>query len=118
MGSLLTLMAIILNANSLFFTHHMHWLLYMVVPCLSPRMLICVDDEGEVVPVTVRVGQAVEVVGQAGNPKTVTGFQTHTTPVLMQAGDRAELATDEYVAESLILDGVVVVKKNPDYKKV
>ncbi|CAD7924855.1 unnamed protein product [Amoebophrya sp. A25] len=117
MGSLLAVMAVMLNANSLFFTHNMHYLLYLVVPCLAPRMLICVDEEGEVVPVTVRVGAAVDVVGQVGNPKTITGFQTHTTPVLMQTGERAELATDEYVAETFVLDGVVVVRKNPAYKK-
>jgi hypothetical protein len=33
--------------------------------------------------VTVRVGQAVDVVGQAGRPKAITGFATHTTPVLV-----------------------------------
>ena len=43
----------------------------------------------------VRVGQAVDTVGMAGKPKRITGFQTHTTPVLLAAGDRAELATDE-----------------------
>lgn len=33
--------------------------------------------------------------GQAGKPKTITGFQTHTTPVLLAYGERAELANDE-----------------------
>jgi 26S proteasome regulatory subunit N1 len=37
------------------------------------------------------------VVGQAGKPKTITGFQTHTTPVLLAYGERAELATEEYL---------------------
>jgi hypothetical protein len=41
--------------------------------------------------------QAVDVVGQAGKPKTITGFQTHTTPVLLAYGERAELATDECI---------------------
>jgi len=27
--------------------------------------------------------QAVDVVGQAGKPKSITGFATHTTPVLV-----------------------------------
>jgi 26S proteasome regulatory subunit N1 len=36
--------------------------------------------------VSVRVGQAVDVVGQAGKPKKITGFQTHETPVLIQYG--------------------------------
>ena len=45
-------------------------------------MLVTFDEELRPLPVSVRVGQAVDVVGQAGKPKTITGFQTHTTPVL------------------------------------
>ena len=37
------------------------------------------------------------MVGQAGKPKTITGFQTHTTPVLLAYGERAELATEECI---------------------
>ncbi len=37
------------------------------------------------------------MVGQAGKPKTITGFQTHTTPVLLGYGERAELATEECI---------------------
>ena len=46
--------------------------------------------------------QAVDVVGQAGKPKSITGFQTHTTPVLLAYGERAELATDECILLKLI----------------
>jgi hypothetical protein len=96
------------------------------------------------VQVPVRVGQAVDTVGQAGRPKTITGFQTHTTPVLLGFGERAELATDECTSlySSLftlcivtgfttlfflshhspqadipltsILEGFVILKPNPD----
>ena len=59
--------------------------------------------------------KAVDVVGQAGKPKTITGFQTHTTPVLLAYGERAELATDEYVCLTPILERFVVLKKNPDF---
>jgi hypothetical protein len=45
----------------------------------------------------VRVGTAVDTVAQAGRPKTVTGFQTHTTPVLLSVGERAELGTEKYI---------------------
>jgi hypothetical protein len=40
-----------------------------------------VDADMQPVPCSVRVGMAVDTVGQAGKPKTITGFQTHTTPV-------------------------------------
>ena len=46
-------------------------------------------------PSSLSLSQAVDVVGQAGKPKTITGFQTHTTPVLLAYGERAELADDE-----------------------
>jgi 26S proteasome regulatory subunit N1 len=43
------------------------------------------------------------------------GFQTHDTPVLLATSDRAELATEKYLAVSPLLEGVVIVKKNPAY---
>lgn len=66
-------------------------------------------------PVAVRVGTAVDTVGLAGKPKSITGFQTHQTPVLLGHDDRAELATDEYLPLHSTLEGFVVLKKNPEY---
>lgn len=106
-------------------------------------MLMTVDENNKPISVPVRVGQAVDVVGQAGRPKTITGFQTHTTPVLLAAGDRAELATEKYVFPSMsskkknaiglltlpffffgryiplspILEGFVILKENPNYRE-
>ncbi|KAL6570700.1 26S proteasome non-ATPase regulatory subunit 2 A [Orobanche gracilis] len=84
---------------------------------VAPRMLMTVDENLKPLSVPVRVGQAVDVVGQAGRPKTITGFQTHSTPVLLAAGDRAELATEKYIPLSSILEGFVILKKNPEYKE-
>jgi hypothetical protein len=151
-----------------------HHVLYYLVAAMQPRMLMTLDEDMKPLPVTVRVGQSVDVVGQAGRPKTITGdflpriaarlhfaslphtllcpevehgahflilyypslshdqlrapspthalgglrrtgFQTHTTPVLLATGDRAELATDKYVAVTPILEGCVILKLNPDY---
>ena len=64
-----------------------------------------------------RVGQAVDTVGQAGRPKTITGFQTHDTPVLLGHAERAELATEEYLPETNILENFVILRKNPEYEK-
>ncbi|EOD21217.1 hypothetical protein EMIHUDRAFT_469845 [Emiliania huxleyi CCMP1516] len=75
-----------------------------------------VDADLNPLPVTVRVGTAVDVVGLAGRPKTITGFQTHTTPVLLAIGERAELATDEYLPLTSVLEGVVILKKNPEFE--
>eukprot|EP00252_Welwitschia_mirabilis_P007291 TRINITY_DN1852_c1_g1_i1.p1 TRINITY_DN1852_c1_g1~~TRINITY_DN1852_c1_g1_i1.p1 ORF type:complete len:893 (+),score=200.52 TRINITY_DN1852_c1_g1_i1:210-2888(+) len=93
-----------------------HYVLYFLVLAMQPRMLMTVDENLRPLQVPVRVGQAVDVVGQAGRPKTITGFQTHTTPVLLATGDRAELATEKYVPLSSVLEGFVILKENPDYQ--
>ncbi|CAJ0745231.1 6084_t:CDS:10 [Entrophospora sp. SA101] len=74
-----------------------HWFLYYLATAMYPRFLITLDENLNSLPVTVRVGQAVDVVGQAGRPKTITGFQTHSTPVLLAHSERAELATEECI---------------------
>nr|CAB3265241.1 26S proteasome non-ATPase regulatory subunit 2-like [Phallusia mammillata] len=93
-----------------------HYLLYTMVPAIQPRMLVTFDEDLNPLPVSVRVGQAVDVVGQAGKPKTITGFQTHTTPVLLAYGERAELATEEYLSMTPVIEGFVILRKNPNYE--
>ncbi|XP_024533370.1 26S proteasome non-ATPase regulatory subunit 2 homolog A [Selaginella moellendorffii] len=92
-----------------------HYVLYYLVLAMQPRMLMTVDENLKPLPVPVRVGIAVDTVGQAGRPKSITGFQTHTTPVLLATGERAELATEKYTPLSSVLEGFVVLRENPDY---
>ena len=91
------------------------YVLYSLATAMKPRMFMTLDEAGKQLPVPARIGQAVDVVAQAGRPKTITGFQTHTTPVLMSVGERAELATEKYIALSPVLEGQVILKLNPDY---
>jgi 26S proteasome regulatory subunit N1 len=93
-----------------------HYLLYYLTCAMNPRMLITVNEDMSWRPVTARVGLAVETVGQAGKPKKITGFQTHTTPVLLGAKERAELGTEEVLSVSSVLEGIVILKDNPDYE--
>jgi 26S proteasome regulatory subunit N1 len=93
-----------------------HYLLYYLTSAMNPRMLITVDETLAWIPVTARVGLAVETVGQAGKPRKITGFQTHTTPVLLSATERAELGTEEYLPVSTVMEGVVILKPNPDFE--
>ncbi|EKE42534.1 hypothetical protein ENUP19_0112G0021 [Entamoeba nuttalli] len=79
---------------------------------MKPRMFMPIDENGKVVETSCRVGVAVDVAGQAGSPKTITGFQTHNTPVLIGVGERAELAVDDYSSLSSVLEGIVLVKHN------
>ena len=63
------------------------------------------------------VGTAVDIVGQSGNPRTITGFQIHNAPVLLAAGDRCELSSDEFISITDVLEDIVIVKDNPEYKR-
>ncbi|KAK8486481.1 hypothetical protein V6N11_045142 [Hibiscus sabdariffa] len=93
-----------------------HFVLYFLVLAMRPRMLTTVDENFEPLSVPVRVGRAVDVVGKAGQPKTITCFQNHRTPILLEAGKRAELATEKYIPLTPILEGHVILMENPEYR--
>jgi len=59
----------------------------------------------------VRIGQSVDVVGKAGNPKSIVGGHVQTTPVLLCAGEKAELASDQYESLSGVLEGFVILRE-------
>lgn len=94
-----------------------HWMLYFLSSAMYPRFLITLDEKLEALPTSVRVGKAVDVVGQAGKPRTISGFQTHTTPVRVGSYERAELATEEYLSYAHVLEGFTILLKNPGYVK-
>ncbi|KAJ8073879.1 proteasome regulatory particle base subunit [Marasmius tenuissimus] len=94
-----------------------HWMLYFLVSAMYPRFMIALDEDLNNLSVTVRVGQAVDVVGQAGKPRTISGFQTHQTPVRLGTTERAELGTEEYIPYPHNLEGFVILKKNPGWEK-
>lgn len=112
-AGLLTVMHASLDLKNILLDKH-HYLLYFLASAMNPRFLMTLDTEMNFKPISVRVGQAVETVGQAGRPKTITGFQTHTTPVLLGNKDRAELATSEHIALTSVLEGIVIVDQNPE----
>mmetsp|Transcript_35750 Transcript_35750/g.80530 ORF Transcript_35750/g.80530 Transcript_35750/m.80530 type:complete len:878 (-) Transcript_35750:419-3052(-) len=85
-----------------------HYILYYLTGSMNPRMLLTLEEETlENLPATVRVGKAVETVGQAGKPKSISGFQTHTTPVPIAVTERAELAGEEFLLTGSNLEGIV-----------
>ncbi len=123
LASLLTIAIALLDPRSFILndstTETTHQLLYYLTPAVKPRMLVTVDEELKPIKVNVRVGQAVDVVGQAGKPKIITGWVTQSTPVLLNYGERAELEnTDEWISLSSSLEGVVILKKNPEYMEI
>lgn len=115
LGSLIVLFHACLDLKSTILANA-HYMLFYLIPAIFPRMLVTLNaDDLSPLPVSVRVGQAIDVVGMAGKPRSITGFQTHTTPVILAYGERAELATEEYIAESPVLEGFVLLRKNPNY---
>ncbi len=96
-----------------FLSSKWHLLLFCLAPAMNPRMVLTVDENGNHLPTEVRVGQAVDTVGQAGKPNTITGFQTHSTPVLLSAKERAVVADESYVPLTSVLESMVVLRHNP-----
>jgi len=109
-AGLLTVLVSLIDAKQ-FILADAHHLLYFLVTAMYPRFLITLDEDLKPLTVNVRVGQAVDVVGQAGRPKTITGWQTQSTPVLLAYGDRAELEDEEYICLSSTLEGLVILRK-------
>ncbi|CAG8452976.1 18718_t:CDS:10 [Acaulospora morrowiae] len=112
MAGLLTTLVAFTDTKTLILGKY-HWFLYYLTAAMYPRFLITLDENLKSLPVTVRVGQAVDVVGQAGRPKTITGFQTHSTPVLLAHSERAELATEEYLLVNFDTTKLLVMRELP-----
>jgi 26S proteasome regulatory subunit N1 len=94
-----------------------HHLIFYLTGSMNPRMLVTVNPDLTLKPITVRVGSAVETVAQPGKPRAITGFQTHTSPVLLHTKERAEIGTEEFRAVTTgPLEGIVIVEENPDYE--
>eukprot|EP00771_Trimastix_marina_P000979 gnl/Trimastix_PCT/202.p1 GENE.gnl/Trimastix_PCT/202~~gnl/Trimastix_PCT/202.p1 ORF type:complete len:730 (+),score=201.77 gnl/Trimastix_PCT/202:89-2278(+) len=108
LASLLVVLHACLDINNLILGSH-HYLMYYLLLAARPRVLMTLRPDLTPLPVPVRVGQAVDVAGQPGCPKSITGFQTHTTPVLIPTGHRAELATTDYTSLTPVLEDFVIL---------
>lgn len=111
--SVVTTLHLALRSKTIFFGNY-HYLLLSIIPAITPRHVVTVDTSLKPVQTLVRVGQMVDTVGQAGNPRKITGFQTHNTPVLLGSNERAELATDEFIPACSAIEDIVILERNPD----
>ncbi|CAA7271241.1 unnamed protein product [Cyclocybe aegerita] len=48
--------------------------------------------------------------------RTISGFQTHQSPVRLGTTERAELATEEFIPFSHVLEGFVILQKNAGWE--
>ncbi|CUV07604.1 unnamed protein product [Cryptosporidium hominis] len=111
--SIITTLHLALRSRTILFGNY-HYLLLSIVPAITPRHVVTVDTSLVPIQTLVRVGQMVDTVGQAGNPRKITGFQTHNTPVLLGFNERAELATDEFVPACSAIEDIVILERNPE----
>ncbi len=114
-AGLLTTIIAMTDAQALL-VENTSYLVYFLTTAIYPRFVVALSAESlESVPALMRVGQAVDVVGQAGKPKTISGFATHTAPVLLAYQDRAEMASEEFIPLTPVLENFVLLQKNPHW---
>ncbi|XP_024941702.1 26S proteasome non-ATPase regulatory subunit 2 [Cephus cinctus] len=111
LAGLLVIMVACLDSTNLILGKS-HYLMYCLTVAMEPRWLVTLDENMKTLPVSVRVGQAVDIIGKAGSPKSIAGGRVHTTPVLLAHGERAELVSDQYQPLSSVLEGFVILKEN------
>jgi 26S proteasome regulatory subunit N1 len=112
-SGLLTLMYTMLDAKRTLFDRY-HFMLYTIATAMSPRMTTMVDKDLKPVQLQVRVGTAVDTVATAGKQKTITGFQTHNSPVLLQHSDRVDVPRGKLRPCCSVVEGIIIVEDNPE----
>lgn len=93
------------------------FLIYSLALGMKPKLVMTVDEKLKPKPVTLMIGQAVDIVGQTGNPRTISGFQTHTSPAVINTGERCEISDEEFIPYSDVLEGIVIVKEKERKKE-
>ncbi|KEG15251.1 putative 26S proteasome regulatory non-ATPase subunit [Trypanosoma grayi] len=93
-----------------------HYMLLTITPTIRPRMVLAVDAEMTPIKdgVQVRVGLPVDTVAVAGKPKSITGFQTQSTPVLLNATDKVEVASVKHRPVASVVEGIFLVEEKPN----
>lgn len=87
------------------------YLLYSLALAMKPKLVMTVDENLKPTPVQLMIGQAVDIVGQTGNPRAISGFQTHTSPAVINTGERCEINEEEYNSYSDVFENIVIVKE-------
>ena len=84
---------------------------------MKPKYVMTVDENLKPKDVQLMIGQAVDIVGQTGNPRTISGFQIHTSPAVINTGERCEINGEDFIPYSDVLEGIVIVKEK-ERKKI
>ena len=84
---------------------------------LKPKLVMTIDENLKPKEVQLMIGQAVDIVGQTGNPRTISGFQIHTSPAVINTGERCEINGEDFLPYSDVLEGTVIVKEKERKKE-
>ena len=110
-GILITLFSFTETENLICGKHQ--FLLYSLALAMKPKLVITVDKNLKPVDdVQLMVGQAVDIVGQTGNPRTISGFQIHNSPAVINTGERCEINGEDIKTYSEVLEGVIIIEDN------
>ena len=94
------------------------FLVFSLALGMKPKLIMTVDENLKPKEVQLMIGQAVDIVGQTGNPRTISGFQTHTSPAVINTGERCELSNrEDYISYSDVYEGIVIVKDKAERKE-
>ena len=93
------------------------YLIYSLALAMKPKLIMTVDENLKPKEVQLMIGQAVDIVGQTGNPRAISGFQTHTSPAVINTGERCEINGDDYISYSDVFEGIVIVKEKERKEK-
>ena len=93
------------------------FLVYSLALAMRPKLIMTVDEHLKPKEVQLMIGQAVDIVGQTGNPRPISGFQIHSSPAVINAGERCELNGDDFILYSDVLEGIVIVKEKERKKE-
>ena len=114
-GVLVTLFAFTETEGLLCGKHQ--YLLYSLALAMKPKLVMTVDENLKPKEVQLMIGQAVDIVGQTGNPRAISGFQTHTSPAVINTGERCEINGEDYISYSDVFEGIVIVKEKERKEK-
>ena len=93
------------------------FLLYSLALGMKPKLVMTVDEKLHPKDVQLMIGQAVDIVGQTGNPRAISGFQIHSSPAVINTGERCELNGDDFISYSDVFEGIVIVKEKERKKE-
>ncbi|RWS10820.1 26S proteasome non-ATPase regulatory subunit 2-like protein [Dinothrombium tinctorium] len=89
----------------------LNFLLYYLTPAIQSKVCATFDENLKAAPITVRVGKRVDTTGKVGKQRSIAGFRTLTTPMLLSIDQRAEIASDEYRPLTPIIEHNVILRK-------